>query len=168
MTLMVLGAPMPVELMLAEALDREWEAQSDRAAPLEATTPVRTLLELVLAGTPAGLFAADRIAGVTPEQLVAGVRDELPAELSPWALRALPRAGALRFSMPALLPGAAEPPALGAAREPAAPAPGDTPARAPDAPAPTHRLATAIVITAVALIVLVIVLVLVLAIGGVL
>jgi hypothetical protein len=89
----------PVELLVAHLLDREWEAQSGRTAPLEPTATVQELLELVLAGTPRGIFAAAVLtdgSAVTPEELVAELRDELPAELSPWTLRATRRAGALR------------------------------------------------------------------------
>jgi hypothetical protein len=129
------------EIALTAALDREWLAQSDRMAPLEPTVPVRTALELVLAGTPVGIFTAGRVTGATPEQVVAEVREDLPAELSPWTRRTLTRVGALRESSPLLGPG--EPVrALPTATEPLPIALADIPqlpVRAEPAPDPSRR-----------------------------
>jgi hypothetical protein len=154
-----------VELALAEALDREWAAQSARTGPLEPTVPVRTALELVLAGTPAGIFGAARVGGATPDEVVAALRDDLPEALSPWAMRSLARVGALRFTLPRLEPGedvralpAREPIPIGPADIPQLPAPETEPElvlerRTPTEPAPdaprrrtrTARLGAAVV-----------------------
>ena len=112
----VVGAS-PVEALLAELLDREWQEQSARTAPLGITAPVRAAVELVFAGTPQGIFAVVpelRYTAASPHQLIDRVRDALPAEVSPWTLRALRRTGALRAARP-LLPATDERPALGPA-----------------------------------------------------
>lgn len=138
--------PTQVELLLADLLDREWVDQSGRAAPLQATSAVRELVELVLAQTRWGIHAWADIdwAADTPDELVAALRDVLPAELSPWRTRMARRAAALREGPPLLPAGAAQPqlpaapepevllgPATGAAMElghdPPAPAPKPSP-----------------------------------------
>jgi hypothetical protein len=135
-------ASTPVELLLEELLDREWDAQSMRAAPLEPTATVRELLELVLAGAPRATFGlaavADGTAG-TPAQLVGAVRDDLPGALAPWTLRAVRHVGALR-APPRLLPPAEEPALLAAGELAPAPAPdAPPPAVAPPALAPARE-----------------------------
>ena len=127
---------MTVESLLRCVLDDEWEAQSARSAPLEPTAPVLAVLDLVLAGQPMGIFSAGRVAGASPDEIVADLRGQLPAELSPWTRRSLEHVAALR--VPArLLPAARELPALGPADEPVAISPADIPELpAPEAPAP--------------------------------
>lgn len=127
---------MSVESLLRRVLNEEWDAQSDRRAPLEQTAPVLAVLDLVLAGRPMGIFSAARVAGATPDEIVAELRGELPGELSPWTRRSLERVAALR--VPArLLPAGRELPALGPADEPVAISPADIPQLpAPEAPAP--------------------------------
>ena len=126
---------MSVEAVLRRVLNDEWDAQSDRAAPLEPTAPVLAALDLVLAGRPMGIFSAGQVAGATPDEILAHVRGELPAELSPWTRRSLERVAALRVPAPLLVPGR-ELPALPPADEPAAISPADIPALpAPSAPA---------------------------------
>jgi hypothetical protein len=103
-----------VEALLAELLDREWQAQSARMAPLGMTAPVRESVELVFAGTPHGIFAVApelRHAAASPQELLDRVRDRMPADLAPWTLRALRRVGALRPPQPLLAPPEAPPPA---------------------------------------------------------
>jgi hypothetical protein len=143
-----------VETALSAALDREWEAQSGRRAPLETTGPVRTALELVLAGASAGIFAAEWVTGTTPDEVVGEIRSALPQELSPWTRRSLDRLAALRVSSPRLgagdpvaaLPPAAEPVAalpsaseaipIGPADIPQLPVPEPAPKPVPQPPAP--------------------------------
>jgi hypothetical protein len=132
-----------VELMLTNALVREWEAQSDRAEPLEPTVSVRTLLELVLASTPGGIFLAADVRGTTAEEVVAQVLDDLPRELSPWTQRSLDRVGALRSAMP-LLPAGDEVRALLRPSEPLPIRPADIPELPPPQPqAQLDRVAAA-------------------------
>jgi hypothetical protein len=131
-------ASTPIELLLEELLDREWDAQSMRTAPLEPTPTVRELLELVLAGAPRATFGVAAVAdgtAATPAQLVEAVRDDLPVALAPWTLRAVRHVGSLR-APPRLLPPAEEP-ALLAAGEPAPPPAPSAPAPAPALPPPT-------------------------------
>jgi hypothetical protein len=109
---LVVGAPpSPVAAVLEDLLDREWAAQSDRTAALQPTPTVRELVELTLAGTPGGLFAASIGPAGSPHELVERLREALPETLSPWTLRALRRATALRTPR-AELPSTAEPPRL--------------------------------------------------------
>lgn len=126
-----------VELLLADLLDREWEAQSGRMAPLAWTPVVRELLELVLAETPWGAFAALALtesSALTPDEVVAELRDVLPAELSPWRLRAVRRAGALRGPQP-VLPAGDTPPVLAVPERDALPMPPPEEPPAPEAQA---------------------------------
>ena len=95
----------PVEELLAELLDREWQAQSGRRAPLGITQPVRECIELVFAATPKGIFAVTselRHTAASPGELMDRVRDRLPTYLAPWTCRALRRIEALRAPQPLL------------------------------------------------------------------
>jgi hypothetical protein len=124
-----------VEPLLRRVLNDEWDAQSDRSTPLEPTAPVLAALDLVLAGRPMGIFSAGHLAGGTPDEIVAELRGELPAELSPWTRRSLERVAALRVPAPLLPPGW-ELPALPPADEPLAISPADVPELPPPAPEP--------------------------------
>jgi hypothetical protein len=125
----------PVEPLLRRVLNDEWDAQSARSAPFEPTAPVLAALDLVLAGRPMGIFSAGRVAGGTPDEIVAELRDELPAELSPWTRRTLERVAALRVPAPPL-PSGPELPALPPADEPLAISDADVPELPPPAPSP--------------------------------
>ncbi len=119
--------PTHVELLLADLLDREWADQSGRAAALQRTPAVQELLELVLSETGWGIHLAAAIdwTAATPDELVAELRDVLPAQLSPWRTRMARRSAALRGSQPLLEP--AEP-------QPQLP-PGSQPGELPEPPA---------------------------------
>jgi len=132
----------PVEAALADLLDREWQAQSARMAPLAMTSTVRESIELVCADSPYGIFA---VAGelshpaVSPGELLERLHDRLPAAISPWTARTLRRVGSLRPTEPLLAapaaPPALEPPALEVPPAPVDPAPPEVP-EAPAAPEP--------------------------------
>jgi hypothetical protein len=137
----IVRGPSPVEALLAELLDREWQAQSARTAPLGITPAVRDGVELVFAGTPQGIFAiapALRQAAASPQELIDRVRDQLPAEVAPWTLRAMRRVSALRAPQPLLsAPAPPAPLALEPGRAPEPPRlepPTDSPALEPAPP----------------------------------
>jgi len=86
-----------------------------------------------------GIFSVGHVAGATPDESVAELRAELPAELSPWTRRSLERVAALRVPAPLLQPGrelAALPPpdeprAISPADVPQLPLPDSSPAAEP-------------------------------------
>jgi hypothetical protein len=135
----------PVQAALADLLDREWQAQSARMAPLAMTSTVRESIELVLAESPFGVFAVagelSHPAG-SPGELLERLRDRLPAAISPWTARTLRRVGSLRPVQPLLMapaaPAALEPPAPEAPAPPQPPAPPEPPAR-PEPPTLERR-----------------------------
>ena len=109
----------PVQAALAELLDREWQAQSARMAPLAMTSTVRESIELVLAESPYGIFAvASELShpAASPGELLDRLHDRLPAAVSPWTARTLRRVGSLRPVQPLLMA-----PAAPATLEPAPP-----------------------------------------------
>lgn len=119
----------PVQVALADLLDREWQAQSARMAPLAMTSTVRESIELVCAESPYGIFA---VAGelshpaASPGELLDRLHDRLPVAISPWTARTLRRVGSLRPVQPLLAPAAApaalepSPPEAAALPEPSA------------------------------------------------
>ena len=109
----------PVQAALADLLDREWQAQSARTAPLAMTSTVRESIELVLAESPYGIFAvASELShpAASPGELLDRLHDRLPAAVSPWTARTLRRVGSLRPVQPLLMA-----PAAPATLEPAPP-----------------------------------------------
>jgi hypothetical protein len=113
----------PAQAALADVLDREWQAQSRRMAPLAVTRNVRESIELVLADSPFGIFAVaselDHPAA-SPAELLERLHDRLPVTVSSWTARTLRRVGSLRPPQPQLAPPAA--PAALEAPPPEAPA----------------------------------------------
>jgi hypothetical protein len=116
-----------VQAALADLLDREWQAQSARMAPLAMSSTVRESIELVCAESPYGIFA---VAGelshpaASPGELLDRLHDRLPVAISPWTARTLRRVGSLLPAQPLLAPAAApaalEPPSPEALPEPSA------------------------------------------------
>jgi len=117
MTQAVVPAPRKstVEAVLIDVLDREWERQCARAAPLAMTASVRCAIELVFAGAPGGIFALApdiREPAESPQALLERLRDRLPSEIPGWNMRALTRARCLSSTRPSLAPPEASPLAL--------------------------------------------------------
>jgi hypothetical protein len=81
------------ELLLGDALRREWLAQSDGERPLVVSGAVRDAVELAVA--PAGgaldVAAALPAEAASPEDLLDRLRDWLPDRLDPWSARTLAR-----------------------------------------------------------------------------
>ena len=114
MTQAVVPAPRKstVEAVLIDVLDREWERQCARAAPLAMTASVRGAIELVFAGAPGGIFALApdiRDPAESPQALLERLRDRLPSEIPGWNMRALGRAGCLSSRQRSLPPPEASP-----------------------------------------------------------
>lgn len=105
MTLDLYAPSSTVEDVLSDLLDREWEAQSGRTAPLGISSTVRAGVELVFAESSDGIFGAApdlRQAAASPGELLDRLRDRLPTELDPWTWRTLRAVGALRPPQPLL------------------------------------------------------------------
>jgi hypothetical protein len=81
------------ETLLADALRREWLAQSGGEEPLVVTDAVREAVELAVAATGGALDVAAALPGnaASPEDLLNRLRDWLPDRLDPWSARTLRR-----------------------------------------------------------------------------